>query len=101
MEEYGICWTTQAQTDFITCLSFVMFASKEAADNLKKDLSNAILSLKTFPERYPVFEMPKYAIITMRKLIVNKRYVILYSIEDENIFIYRIIDSRRNFERLI
>lgn len=101
MDQYNIIISSKAQSDLAACVGFVLNVSKEAAINLAKDIFASIESLKTYPERNPVFDMPKSFPFTTRKQIVNKRYVILYSIEGNNLVVYRILDSRREFNYLI
>lgn len=101
MKQFEIIIASKAQTDIAECVSFVLNVSKEAAINLMNNIYDSIETLKTFPERNPTFEMPKPFPFIIRKQIVDKRYVILYSIEGDNVFVYRIIDSRRNFDYLV
>lgn len=101
MDSYKIIITSKAQTDLSSCVAFVLNVSKEAAFNLANDIYASIQSLTNFPEKNPVFEMPKPFPFTIRKQIVNKRYVLLYAIENSNIVIYRILDSRRKFDYLL
>ena len=101
MQVYNIFVSSKAQSDFADCVGFVLNVSEEAALLLAKNFEESFVSLRTFPERNPVFEMPKSFPSIMRKHIVNNRYVVLYAIENSNVVIYRIIDSRRNFAWLL
>ena len=101
MDAYKIIITSKAQSDLAECVNFVLNVSKEAAQNLTNDIYSSIKSLETFPERNAVFEMPKSYQFTIRKLIINTRYVALYSTEGKNIVVHRVLDARRNLENLI
>ena len=101
MDSYTIIITSKAQADLSSCVAFVLNASKEAAISLANDIYASLESLSNFPERNPVFEMPKPFPFTVRKQIVNKRYALLYTIENNNVVIYRILDSRRKFDYLL
>ena len=101
MDSYKIIITSKAQSDLSSCIAFVLNVSKEAAFNLANDIYASIQSLTNFPEKNPIFEMPKPFPFTIRKQIVNKRYVLLYAIENRSIVIYCILDSRRNFDYLL
>ena len=101
MEDFNIVISSKSQQDLSECIGFVLNVSKETATNLSNDVFSAINSLKTFPERNPVFDMPKTFPFVIRKLIINKRYVVLYSMEDKNVVVYRILDSRRKFDHLL
>lgn len=81
--------------------NFVLNVSKEAARTLANDIYSSIESLKKLPERNAIFEMPKSFSFILRKLVINKRYLALYSVEENKVVVYRILDSRRKFEHLI
>lgn len=101
MRAYKIVITSKGQSDLAECVSFVLRVSKEAALSLANDLYSSIQSLETFPERNAIFEMPKSFPFTIRKLIVNRRYMALYSVETDKVIVYRILDSRRKFDHLL
>lgn len=101
MDSHQIIITSKAQSDLAQCIAFVVNVSEEAAINLANDIYNSIESLSNFPERNPIFEMPKPFPFIVRKSIVNNRYVILYALENNNVVVYRVLDSRRKFEYLI
>lgn len=92
---------SKAQSDLSECVGFVLNVSKESAYTLANDIFSSIESLKTFPERNPIFEMPNSFPFTIRKFVINKRYIALYAIEDNAVVMYRILDSRRKFDYLI
>ena len=101
MDNYQVIISSTAQSDLAECVGFVLNVSKEAAIELANNFFTAADSLSVFPERNPLFEMPKSFPFVIRKLILNKRYIVLYSIENLNVVIYRIIDSRKKFAHLI
>ena len=101
MAETKIVITSRAQTDIAECASFVLNVSKDAAQKLSDNIYSSIESLGLFPEKNPIFEMNQSFPLTIRKQIVDKRYLILYAVEKNEIVIYRVLDSRRKFESLI
>lgn len=101
MQVYNIYISSKAQTDLAECIGFVLNVSEEAATKLAKEFEDSLGSLRTYPERNPIFEMPKSFPLDMRKHIVNNCYIILYSIENSNVVVLRILDSRRNFDYLL
>lgn len=101
MDHYQVVITSTAFYDLSSIITFVSNVSKEAAIQLSNDLKNSISSLSTFPERNPVFEMPSTFKEIIRQHIVNKRYIVLYSIENNSVVVHRILDSRRKFNHLI
>ena len=101
MDSFQIIITSRAQSDLSECVSFALNVSKEAAFKLADDIYSAIESLSLYPERYPVFEMPKSSPYLVRKLVINKRYVALYCIEENKVVVHRFLDSRRDFDYLV
>ena len=101
MDEYKIIITSKAHSDIAECVGFVHKVSKESALQLTKDIYSSLSTLSLFPERNPLFEGPKSFPFILRKQIINNRYIALYTIEDQNVVIYRVLDSRRKFAHLI
>ena len=101
MDTYQVIITSKAQSDLAECIGFVLRVSKEAALTLANDIYSSIQSLETFPERNAIFEMPKSFPFTIRKFVINQRYLALYAVERNKVVVYRIVDSRRKFDRLI
>lgn len=101
MEKYNIIISPRAQSDLAERVSFISRVSFEAGIKLADDIYSSIESLETFPERNPIFEMMIMFPFVIRKLIVNNIYIILYSIEENDVVILRIIDSRRKFNSLL
>ena len=101
MDAYNIVIASRAQSDLSECVSFILNVSREAAIELANAIYSSIESLSTFPERNPTFDMPKPFPFIVKKHIVEKRYIVLYTIENNKAVVYRILDSRRNFDHLI
>ena len=101
METFNVVITSKAQSDLSECVSFVLAVSKEAAISLANSIFVSIESLSFLPERNPIFNMPKPFPFIVRKHIVDKRYIVLYTIENNQVVVYRIIDSRRQFNYLV
>lgn len=78
-------------------MSFLARVNKIAA---KKDLNEILASIKTleeFPERNPV--VPNLEIIGRKVYkfpILNGRYIILYSIVENKVFVNKFLDSRKD-----
>lgn len=101
MGSFEILITSRAQSDLAECVSFVLKVSKEAGRKLAKDIYSSIESLGTFPERNAVFPMPKSFPNIVRKLVINRRYLVLYVVTAQRVIVYRILDARRKFNNLI
>ena len=98
---YQVVWSNKALSDLSECIQFVLNVSKEAATKLADDIYDSIGSLVNFPDRNPIFEMPKPFPFIIRKQVINHRYAALYCVEGKNVTIYRVLDSRRKFNFLV
>lgn len=101
MEKFEIVISSKAQSDFANCIEFLLSVSKEAAIDLSNNILDALESLNLFPERNPIFDMPKSCPYIVRKMIIKGRYIALYSIIENKVVVFRILDSRKKFEYLI
>lgn len=101
MERFDVVLSSKAQSDLSECVGFVLNVSKQAALALADDIYAAIGTLSTFPERSPLFSMPKSFPYSVRKLVINGRYVALYAVEGSKVVVYRILDTRRRFDFLL
>ena len=101
MDYFEILILSTAHSDIAEHVGFVLNVSKEAAIKLKDNLYSSIESLTTFPERNPIFEMPKTFPFTIRKQVVNQRYIVLYYIENDRVIVVRVLDTRRGFTVLL
>ena len=100
-DNYKIYISKRANDDLAEHLSFVNRVSLNAAINLHSCIYSAINSLTMFPERNPIFNMPKAFPFITRKLVINGRYIAIYAIEQDTVVVYRILDARKNFESLV
>ena len=98
---YSVSWSTKALSDLAECVQFLLNVSKESAINLRNEVFSAANALESFPEKNPIFDMPKAFPFVLRKQIVSKRYILLYTIEKDKIIIYRMLDCRRQYSSLL
>lgn len=101
MRQYKIIITNKAHSDIADCVNFVKKVSVEAAKSLALNIYSSIATLNVLPERNSIFEMPKSFPFQTRKQVIDNRYIALYSIEEDSVVVYRVLDSRRKFGHLI
>lgn len=101
MKKYSILWRPEAIQDVSEHLTFISNVSKDAAVHLYESLVKEANSLMNFPERNPIFEMPKGFPFKVRKKVVDKRYLLIYIVDNDTVEIYRVLDARKQFEYLI
>ena len=101
MTLYSVVWSTKALSDLAECVQFLLNLSKQAAVKLRDEAFASANALEAFPEKNPIFEMPKAFPFVLRKQVISKRYILLYTIEKDKIVIYRMLDCRRQFGSLL
>lgn len=70
--------------------------SKQVANQIKKDIKSATISLKEFPQMGTLEPTLSELSIDFRYLVVRGNYKIIYFIEDENVNIATIWDCRQD-----
>ena len=80
---------------------FLAQVSTQAAEKLRTDIIEAVKSLQEFPERGSWLANPLLPANKYRKLLVDKRYLLIYQIKDDTVYIDYLVDCRQNYVWLI
>lgn len=100
-KHYKTIISRYAEDDLIEILEYYNAKNEAYSKKLLIALENRVEELKEFPERGRVVpELEKQNILEYRELIEGN-YRIIFAIEDKNVIIHTIIDSRRNIEELL
>lgn len=67
--------------------------NKQTAEKFLNDFNSSIQSLVSFPYMYPKLSFNN----SYRKLIFNKKYVIIYTIENDIIYIDSVVNCKQNY----
>ena len=82
-------------------IEFLARVSVKAARKLNREVLEKTISLSEFPERYPIW-LTDYALnIKYRNILVEKRYLIIYYVDGEDVFVDYLFDSRMDNERFL
>ena len=90
---YNIQFLDSAYDDLDQIYNFCNNISQNYALKVRKQINKSINSLKLFP-----FASSLYFKNFIRKKIVYKRYLIIFTVISDTVFIYNIIDGRRNIK---
>ena len=82
-------------------LAFLAQASLPAARALQSDFLAAIRSLGTMPERFPFLNAHHIPAWKYRKMTVKNRYLILFQIREDVVYVDFIIDGRQDYHWLV
>lgn len=91
---YNIIILDSVYEDMDDIYNFCSNISIKYASKVRNKINDSINSLKYFP-----FATPIYCILgnhVIRKKIVDKRYLIIFTVIQNFVFVYDIIDGRRN-----
>lgn len=94
MTKYDIRIFPEAREQLIWHACFLRNVSEDAAERFIKSFSDALKTLEEMPKRCPVF-MEVY-----RRLIFEKRYMIVFRIDGETVFVEHVIDQRQDYRWL-
>jgi plasmid stabilization system protein ParE len=81
--------------------AFLARVSKQAAQRLTDSFTEAADSLSFMPYRCPWFIADFIPRNTYRFLIFEKRYLMLYQVQDQNVYIDFILDCRQDYGWLL
>jgi plasmid stabilization system protein ParE len=104
-EIYEVKHTKSSENDLDGIFRYIFSDIGEPAFavNILKMLEGAIDKLDEMPERYPLVDIPEFRDLGYRKMVVKKKYIVLYTIDNKSktVFVERIINTRRDWVRLL
>lgn len=100
-KQYNVIISDRAGEMLIQHARFLAQVSIKAADELRTNIIEAARSLHVLPERGPWLSDPALPANKYRKLLVDKRYLLIYQIKDDTVFLDYIIDCRQDYRWMI
>jgi len=82
-------------------LRFLANVSAKASYKINKEIFAKINTLKDNPFQYPVWQTNYELSHEYRRIIVNKRYLIIYFIDGNNVFVDYIFDTSMDNSKLL
>lgn len=98
---YTVIISDRAADMLLEHLRFIAQASIESADRLRIEIIEAAKSLEQFPGRNLRLSDPALPVNKYRKMVINRRYLIIYQIRADMVFVEYILDCRQNYKWLI
>jgi plasmid stabilization system protein ParE len=96
-KRYHVIFSERAGEMLVQHARFLAQASAQAADKFRMDIVEAAKSLQEFPERGSWLVDPLLPANKYRKLLVDKRYLLIYQIKDDTVYIDYLVDCRQNY----
>ncbi len=96
-KRYHVIISERAGEMLVQHARFLAQVGAQAADNLRRDIVEAAKSLQEFPERGSWLADPVLPANKYRKLLVDKRYLLIYQIKDNTVYVDYVVDCRQDF----
>lgn len=100
-KRYQVIFSERAGEMLVQHTRFVAQVSPQAADKLRLDIIEAAKSLQEFPERGSWLVDRALPANIYRKLLVDKRYLLIYKIKDDTVYLDYVVDCRQEYSWLI
>jgi len=99
--QYKVVVADRARQMLTAHIRFLAKKSPSAARKMKSMLMDAIRSLYHLPERFPFLSADFIPPNKYHSMLVQKRYLILYQVKDQTVYIDYIVDCRQDYEWLV
>ena len=80
---------------------FLAQVNEAAAFRLIETFQEKVKSLEQFPERNPVLIDPLITPGKYRKLLLEKRYLLIYQIKEKVVYVDAVVDTRQDYGWLL
>ena len=100
-KKYHVIFSDKATAMLMNHVRFLANVSVTAAKKLKKELIDEAKELETMPESYPWLSYSEIPANKYRKKLVAKRYLLIYQIKDDTVFIDNVLDCRQDYKWLL
>ena len=97
---YRVIVSDRAKRMLGTHIRFLSQVNPQAATAKKKELLSAMRSLSQMPHRFPFFQEAYIPPNKYHKMFIQNRYLILYQIRDDTVYIDYILDCRKEYNWL-
>ena len=100
-KRYTVVVSDEAKQMLVSHVQFLAQVSEHAAMRLIEDFQVRAKSLEQFPERNPwlvdrLIPSGKY-----RKLLLEKRYLLVYQIKENTVYVDAVVDTRQDYGWLL
>lgn len=98
---YKVIITPKAAEMLISHSRFIANVSEKAAIQFIREFNQKAKSLEQFPQRNPYLIDPMIQEGKYRKLSIMKRYLLVYQIKGENVYVDVLLDCRQDYKWLL
>ncbi|MDO5432441.1 ParE toxin of type II toxin-antitoxin system, parDE [Eubacterium maltosivorans] len=99
--KYKVVVSEQAMKMLVSHAAFLAQVSPEAAERLTVSFENAASSLENMPQRCPWLAGEYIAKNAYHFLMFEKRYMLIFQIRDDRVYVDYVLDCRQDYGWLI
>ena len=100
-DRYRVIVSKRATQMLVSHAAFLAEVSREAAESLVTAFEEGARSLETMPRRCPWLTGEFIPGHTYRSLMIQKRYLLIYQIRDDIVYVDYVVDCRQDYGWLI
>lgn len=100
-KKYNIVISQRVTDMLINHVRFLAQVSETAAQNLRNQIIKEIQALQHMPETYPRFRCEGIPANKYRKKLVEKRYLLIYQIKEDTVYVDYVLDCRQDYQWLL
>lgn len=99
--KYSVIVSDRARQMLSAHMRFLAKVNREAASRKKMELLKALKSLSYMPDRFPFLNENYLPQNKYHRMFVEKWYLVIYQIRDENVYVDYILDCRSDYNWLM
>ncbi len=100
-KKYNVVISDETAQMLVLHARFLAQVSEVAAERLIEEFNEKARSLEKFPERNPWLADPLISTGKYRKFLINKRYMLIYKIKGDAVYVNAMVDCRQDYSWLI
>lgn len=97
MSNYEVIMSRQALITFKSNIKFLRKFSIPYSKKIESKIDSSIKKLKSFPNIHPIFKKTNKNVY--RKIIIEKRYLVVYTVKQQKVLVYYILDGRQAYNK--
>lgn len=94
---YNVVISDEATQMLVSHARFLAQVSEPAASRLIEVFQEKAKSLELLPERNPWLSNPLIPVGKYRKLLMGKRYLLIYQIKGSTVYLDAVVDARQDY----
>lgn len=98
---YRVIISDEAAQMLVSHARFLAQVSETAAQQLISEFGEKAKSLEHFPERNPWLSDPLVPSGKYRKLLMAKRYLLIYQVKGDTVYVDAVVDCRQDYGWLL